>query len=290
MGKLVRHYFETQILGADNKPILLDVRFNRHLSRQQAIIFIHGYKGFKDWGRWNEIADYFADRGYCFIKFNMSHNGTTPDNPKEFIDLEAFKNNTYSKELEDLDNVISWFVNTDEINSNEVRKNAVILIGHSRGGGIATLAASRDARADAVITWAGVSDFKTRFPFGRELECWKEDGVYYSLNSRTNQRLPHGYGFYEDFLKNERMLDIRVAAKSLVCPHLILHGSEDESVHFSEALRLHRWSGNSKLELIEQGDHTFGMRHDASAVELPIPTSKVLEKSVNFIESLKAGL
>jgi uncharacterized protein len=280
----VRHYFETEILGADNKPILLDVRYNKLIVRNQAVVFVHGYKGFKDWGRWNDIADFFAEHGYCFIKFNMSHNGTTPSNPQDFVDLEAFKSNTYSKELEDLDKVISWFTNTNEIKDTEVRKNGVILIGHSRGGGIATLASSRDVRVDSLITWSSVSDFKSRFPVGRELEAWKKEGVYLSLNSRTGQKLPHGYTFYEDFLANEQNLDIRIAAKSLVCPHLILHGSEDEAVHVSEALRLHRWSSNSKLELIEQGDHTFGMKHGDHS-QLSTPAVQLLEKTLNFIQA-----
>jgi uncharacterized protein len=280
----VRHYFETEILGADEKPILLDVRYHEQLTRCQAIVFVHGYKGFKDWGRWNEIADYFADHGYCFIKFNMSHNGTTPSNPSEFVDLESFKNNTYSKELFDLNQVISWFHATDEIDSSHVRKNGVIVIGHSRGGGIATLSAAKNVRIDSLITWAGVSDFKSRFPVGREMESWKKNGVYSSINSRTGQVLPHSYSFYEDFLKNERELDIRIAAKTVVCPHLILHGSEDEAVHVSEALRLHRWSSNSKLELIEQGDHTFGMKHGDHS-QLSTPAMQLLEKTLNFIQA-----
>ncbi|MBI1266722.1 MAG: alpha/beta fold hydrolase [Cryomorphaceae bacterium] len=271
------------MLGANDKPILLDVRYTEQLSRVQAIIFVHGYKGFKDWGRWNEIADFFADNGYCFIKFNMSHNGTTPENSHDFVDLEAFKNNTYSKELADLNSVISWFNNTDQINSSHVRKNGAIVIGHSRGGGIATVAASRNVRVDSLITWAGVSDFKSRFPYGREFDAWKQDGVYYSYNSRTGQKLPHGFSFYEDFIANEQDLDIRIAAKSLVCPHLIIHGSEDEAVHVSEALRLHRWSSNSKLELIEQGDHTFGMKHDDDR-PMPVPAAQMIQRTLKFIK------
>ena len=54
------------------------------------IIFCHGYKGFKDWGAWNLMAEAFAKIGFCFIKFNFSHNGGTIEQPIDFPDLEAF--------------------------------------------------------------------------------------------------------------------------------------------------------------------------------------------------------
>ena len=58
-----------------------------------AIIFIHGYKGYKDWGAWNLMQDYFVKEGIGFVKFNMSHNGGTTDEPIDFQDLDAFGEN-----------------------------------------------------------------------------------------------------------------------------------------------------------------------------------------------------
>ena len=52
------------------------------------------------------MAKEFAKDGFCFIKFNFSHNGGTVEQPIDFPDLEAFGNNNYTKELDDLESVI----------------------------------------------------------------------------------------------------------------------------------------------------------------------------------------
>ena len=93
--------------GNHNKPILIDVYYKETNQPKKIIIFCHGYKGFKDWGAWNLMAAVFANAGFFFIKFNFSHNGGTIEQPIDFPDLEAFGNNNYIKELDDLTSVIN---------------------------------------------------------------------------------------------------------------------------------------------------------------------------------------
>ena len=84
--------------GRHSKPILADVFFKENNQPKKVVVFCHGYKGFKDWGAWNLMAEEFAKAGFFFIKFNFSHNGGTPEQPIDFPDLEAFGNNNYTKE------------------------------------------------------------------------------------------------------------------------------------------------------------------------------------------------
>ena len=86
--------------GADNTPFLLDVIFKSNKKKKPVVIFSHGFKGFKDWGSFNQIANIFAEKEVVFIKYNFSHNGTTLDNPMHFDDLESFSQNNYTKELD----------------------------------------------------------------------------------------------------------------------------------------------------------------------------------------------
>ena len=79
----------------------------------------------------------------------------------------------------------------------------ITLIGHSRGGGAVILKAGYDSRITNLVTWASVSDYKSRFPQGPILEHWKKEGVAYVENARTLQQMPHYIQFYEDFIKNE---------------------------------------------------------------------------------------
>ena len=116
------------------------------------VIFAHGYKGYKDWGAWNLMAEKFAKNGFYFVKFNFSHNGTSLDNPSDFADLESFAHNNYSKELSDLNFVIEHFSQ-----DNRVDAENITLIGHSRGGGISIIAASENSKIKNLITLASIS-------------------------------------------------------------------------------------------------------------------------------------
>ena len=89
----------------------MDLTYDEYLPEAPMVIFVHGFKGFKDWGTHNLLANYFAANGFRFLKFNFSHNGTTADCPVDFADLIAFSENTFSIELQDLNNVIDFACN-----------------------------------------------------------------------------------------------------------------------------------------------------------------------------------
>lgn len=265
------------------KSILIDTFYSKDIMDQPIVIFCHGYKGFKDWGAWNLMAETIAKAGFCFVKFNFSHNGGTMGNPIDFPDLEAFGNNNYSKELEDLSTVITWAKNRFKSNPS-VNTNKITLIGHSRGGGIAILKASEDNRITKLITLASVCDFEKRTATTGELKSWKETGVKYVLNVRTKQQMPHYYQFYEDFVANKERLHIESAEKRLKIPHLIIHGDNDTSVKIEEAYNLHRWNPNSHLKIIESADHVFNIRHPWNKETLTPELNNVISSIIEFIK------
>ncbi|WP_299121531.1 alpha/beta fold hydrolase [uncultured Winogradskyella sp.] len=266
----------------DKKPILIDTFYSKDKANQPIVIFCHGYKGFKDWGAWNLMAEKIAKADCCFIKFNFSHNGATIENPIDFPDLEAFGNNNYSKELDDLNDVIDWIQNQFKDNL-YVDVNEIDLIGHSRGGGIAILKASEDNRINKLVTLASVCDFGKRTATIGDLKEWKEKGVKYVLNGRTKQQMPHYYQFFEDFKANEKRLHIESAIKRLNIPTLIIHGDNDTSVSLSEAEELHKWYPDSQLEIIEGANHVFNTKHPWSTDILSQELKKVVELISNFI-------
>lgn len=265
------------------KPILIDTFYSEEKAEQPIVIFCHGYKGFKDWGAWNLMAEHIAKAGFCFVKFNFSHNGGTMENPIDFSDLEAFGNNNYTKELDDLDTVINW-VQVHFENNSYINTKAICLIGHSRGGGIAILKAFEDQRVNKLITLASVSNFGSRTSTIGDLEEWKKSGVKYVLNGRTKQQMPHYYQFYEDFKANEKRLHIESAERRLKIPHLIIHGSQDTSVNISEAEALKRWKPESQLKIIEGADHVFNTKHPWDKNELSDELKSVVQSVINFIK------
>lgn len=273
-----------EIPGRHNKPILADVYYKKNEAPKNIVVFCHGYKGYKDWGAWNLVAESFAEQDVFFLKMNFSHNGGTKEQPIDFPDLEAFGQNNFIKELDDLDSVISWIYNS-KIYENEINKQNITLIGHSRGGGIVLLKSASDKRISRVITWAGVSDFASRFPVGEQLELWRKNGVAYITNGRTKQEMPHYFQFYSNFKEHESSLTIKTAVNSLSIPYLILHGSKDETVSLKEAQLLNSWNSTTQLSVIDEADHSFGSSQPWKSSTLPEHLLLVLEESSRFIKS-----
>ena len=194
-----------------DKPIGYDLRYQPDGSRKPVIIFVHGFKGFKDWGYFNPLADAFARAGFVYCKLNLSHNGTSPEHPLDFVDLEAFGQNNFSKEMDDLgiliDHVGSPAFNLDR---EEVDTSRLFLIGHSRGGSLVILKGYEDERVKGVVTLAAVSDLRQRWS-EEELAIWKEKGVVEIPNSRTGQNMPLDYQLVEDFYAHADRFDVRYA-------------------------------------------------------------------------------
>lgn len=272
-----------RIEGEHNKPILLDVCYDKNKIKKPLVIFCHGYKGYKDWGAFDLMADTFVKHNMFLIKFNFSHNGGTVQNPIDFPDLEAFGQNNYSKEQDDLGSVLDWILSQQEY-IDEFDVNNITLIGHSRGGGAVILKAGHDSRITNLVTWASVSDYKSRFPEGPVLDYWKKEGVAYIENARTLQQMPHYIQFYEDFIENEERLTIKTAAENLTISHLIVHGTNDATVPLIEAENIHSWSSKSELFLIPNGEHGFGAKQPWEEKALPPDFKLVLDKTIDFIK------
>ena len=271
------------IKGTHHRPIVSDLYYQETTTKKPLVIFCHGYKGFKNWGAFDLMPSKFLEAGLGLLKFNFSHNGGTLEQPVDFPDLEAFGNNNYTIELDDLDSVINWIVSCEEIQE-QLDTRQIALIGHSRGGGIATLKASEDSRIKKLITWAAVCDLnRPILRRGKALESWKKEGVFFVRNERTREKLPHYIQFYHNFIQNKNRLNIEKATKKICIPHLILHGEDDFSVPLSHAKNLHIWNPSSKLLTVPEANHVFGAKHPWEKESLPKDLAFVVEKTIEFI-------
>lgn len=270
------------ITGSGARPILLDVFYKEDHQPKAIVLFVHGFKGFKDWGHFDLVARRFAEAGFVFIKFNFSHNGTTPNDPLNFSDLEAFGNNNFTKELDDIKFVMDWVLNNRSL-SEEINPELLFLLGHSRGGGVSILKAGEDPRVKKLATWAAVSDLVNRNKL-RTIETWKREGVVYAKNARTGQNMPLYYQFYEDQVLNKERLNINHAVKRLSIPFLIVHGTADKAVDFKDAKELKRSSKQAILMSVEGADHTFGVKHPFTLEQLPENAELVLQKTIRFFD------
>ena len=283
---VVKKQTNIPLKGKHGRPVPADVISTEDETRKPVLIFCHGYKGFKDWGGWNLMAEEFAKKGFIVVKFNFAFNGGTLEEPIDFPDLDAFGENTYSKELDDLEVVIDWISSSEFPFAETADLSRLSLMGHSRGGGVVVIKAAEDPRIQKLITLAAVSDLGSRFPQGEELEAWQQNGIAYVENSRTKQQMPHLFDFYEDFKQNEERLTISTSAGKLEVPTLIIHGTQDPTVAVENAEQLHKWIKNSEIFLLEGSDHVFEMSHPWEKEKLPEAMERIIEKVSGFIKEI----
>jgi len=268
----------------DQRPITYDVRFLADGTRKPIVLFAHGFKGFKDWGYFNLMADTFAKAGIVFAKYNHSHNGTTPDKPTEFTDLEAFGHNNFSIEMDDTGAMIDYIFSTDfPVPDQEIDRERLFLMGHSRGGGLVLMKAYEDARVRAVITLAAVTNWEDRWPDAL-LQEWKKNGVHIIQNSRTGQDMPLYYQIVENYYQHKERFDLPEIIRNLNVPVLAFHGTEDPTVPAQMAHDLGAWNGLARVEIVEGADHTFGGKHPYDDEKLPKHANFMVQSSIHFIK------
>jgi len=269
--------------GSAGKPILIDATFKANAQAKQVVVFCHGFKGFKDWGPFNKIANHFADNDIVFVKFNFSFNGTTTNDPINFGDLTAFGNNNFCKELDDLSLVLDWIENCQELKG-EIDTSKISLFGHSRGGSIVMLKTAEDRRVEKVISWASPSNFLERLPKKEKLAKWKELGVAYIYNGRTKQNMPMYFQFYENCIKFAKRLNIQNAVSKMSIPHLLVHGNDDPTVLLSEALNIKSWNPNIDLHVIDGADHVLGGFHPYDLEKFPKDLQEAIDVTIKFLK------
>ena len=267
--------------GSKDRPMLADVYFKSDQKKKPIIIFVHGFKGFKDWGHFNMIGKSLANAGFIFYKFNFSYNGSGLKAPSDFTDLEAFGQNNFSIELDDLGKMIDFSLNNSIVPKIESDLQKVYLIGHSRGGGIAILKTAEDSRITKLVTWASVAEFG-RYWSKEVMQRWKDNGVMSIRNGRTNQDMPLYFQLYENYFENLERLNIPRNAASINNPWLIVHGTNDEAVPIEAAKELHSLNDDSKLRIVVNGNHTFGGRHPWNLQTLSEDMDQVLKDTIHF--------
>ena len=257
---MIHRRFEALAPHLDEGEIIRgDVRYAEGPAPRTAVVVVHGFKGYKDWGFFPHLCEQLAIAGHTVVSFNFSRNGVG-DDLDSFSELERFAANTYSRELDDL----RWLV--EAVRGGEFvsrRPKRIGLIGHSRGGGAAILHARSDPHVDALVTWAAVARYD-RWTEETRGE-WRDSGRVHILNTRTGQQMPLDVSLLEDFEANASELSVLDAASEVEAPWLVVHGRHDLTVAESEARELVRVSGRAKLLLVEKSGHTFEVGHPFQA-------------------------
>lgn len=270
------------ISGSNDRPMPLDL----HLPEQKKaplVIMVHGFKGFKDWGHFPLVGNAFAEAGFAFLRFNFSHNGTTPESPSDFVDFEAFAENTLIKELDDVQIILDELHSGNLFSAASVDLDNIFIIGHSRGGGIALISSAEDNRIKGLATWAAVNHYDRE---GFPLDVWEKQGKILIPNARTGQEMPMNWQFVEVMKANMDRLSIKSQSEKVNVPTLVVHGTKDPTVPYSEAKEMTEWNDSFELFTIDDADHSFGGKHPQNGESLSEHMEVAVDATIRHFKPL----
>lgn len=196
------------------------------------VLIGHGLTGDKDRPISVNIARSLNHAGFDTLRFSFSGNGGSGG---------LFTEATISKEADDLDCIIRRVSETYP---------KIAYIGHSMGGAVGLLQASRDRRIDALISVAGMVHTRA-FAEAEFGEIVPDAGIMWE-----DPDFPLSSNFMNDLSVTHQSLSDRIPSVGI--PWLLLHGSEDDVVLPYDSEFVKRIRGDSvEYRILEGANHVF---------------------------------
>lgn len=173
----------------------------------------------------------------------------------------SFQFGNYISETEDLRSVVEYL--------RGINRWTVAVLGHSKGGDVVLLYASRYHDTHAVINVSGRYDLKRGIEerLGKNfLERLKKDG-HIDVKTRRGEG---GYQVTEESMMERLNTNMHDACLSIDkrCRVLTVHGTADEVIPVEDAREFAKIIPNHKLQLVEGANHGYSSHQDelASAI------------------------
>lgn len=208
----------------------IDYTFHRGDKGQKVIVVLgHGVTGNKDRPFVVALAEALSNDGIPTLRMSFSGNGDSEG---------RFEDSTISKEVEDLCRVIDAL---DGWN--------ILYVGHSMGGAVGVLLASKDTRIVGLVSLAGMvhAEAFAQREFG---DVTPEMGFMWD-----EPTFPLSQTYIDD---TAAIGTVVTRAPSIQVPWLLVHGTEDDVVPLQDSLDIFERANEPKqLVQIEGADHVF---------------------------------
>lgn len=195
--------------------------------RRSIVVIAHGVTGQHDRPYLNDLARGLASRGLTALQLTYSGNGASGG---------LFEDSTISKEVSDLrsvlDSLSGWTAG---------------YAGHSMGGAVGTLCTAQDERIRALCSLAGMVQVQ---PFMERVFGDLAPGE----PMLGREQCPLSPALLEDA---RSIQDTLGAARQVRVPWLLVHGTTDELVPFSDSQEAQAASECAELVPLEGADHRF---------------------------------
>lgn len=211
----------------------LDYEFHGDPSDTSLLAIIgHGVTGNKDRPWAVGLAEALEEAGINALRFSFAGNGESGG---------RFEDCTVSKEVKDLKAVVDA--------AEDEGFHRICYIGHSMGGAVGVLSASRDERIELLVSLAGMVHTKKfcETEFGDQVPgqgCMWED-----------EDCPLSQAFVDDMNKIDNVVD---RTEKIEVPWLIVHGDADDVVPVEESREIYAAAFEPKeLVILPGADHVF---------------------------------
>ncbi|CAI9100599.1 OLC1v1037728C1 [Oldenlandia corymbosa var. corymbosa] len=216
------------------------------------VVLCHGFRSSKDYKMMVNIAAALENKGISAFRFDFAGNGESEG---------TFQYGNYWREVEDVRSVVEYFIGAN-------RRIAAIL-GHSKGGNIVLLYASKYHDISTVVNVSG------RYKLDRGiaerlgnsfLEKIKKEG-YIDIKSGGDS-----YRVTEESLTDRLNTNMHEACLQIdkECRVLTVHGSADEIIPAEDAMEFAKNIPNHTLHIIEGADHGYNS-HQAELISIVLP-------------------
>lgn len=219
------------------------------------VVLLHGYLGYKDYGLLPVLADRLAGLGAVVHRFNFAYSGMT-NNIAVFERADLFAQQTWNSQVFDTLRVL------DAMGGGRLAGKGLptVLVGHSRGGATALLAAGRHAGRgdiDAVVTLAAPDSCCSLSAEAQR--AWLESGFVDVTSGRTGQSMTVLSRWLEDQIADPAGHDLLARAGDIRVPVVAVHGQADPTVPVACGARIAAAAQNGRFVEVAGANHVFDM-------------------------------
>ncbi|PON84411.1 Alpha/beta hydrolase fold [Trema orientale] len=232
----------------------------------QIVILCHGFRSSKEETTMVNLAFALEKEGISSFRFDFAGNGESEG---------TFQYGHFGKEVDDIRSVIEHFSGANRVISG--------ILGHSKGGDVVLLYASRYHDIRTVVNVSGRYDLKEGIVerFGEDVMHRLKESGYVEVKDKNGSI---SYRVTEESMIDRLNTDMHAECLQIdkECRVLTIHGSADEIIPVEDASKFAKIIPNHKLRIVEGADHCYNC-HQAELASI------VLEFITECLEQDKAA-
>ncbi|XVF88767.1 hypothetical protein PTKIN_Ptkin19aG0078100 [Pterospermum kingtungense] len=208
---------------------------------KEIVVLCHGFRSTKADHTMVNLAVALEKEGISAFRFDFAGNGESEG---------SFEFGNYLREADDLHAVIQHFFGAN--------RTVKAILGHSKGGNVVLLYASRYHDIHTVVNVSGRYDLKKGIEerLGKDfMDRIKKDGFVDIKNKKGSVE----FRVTEESLMDRLSIDMHEACLKIPreCRVLTVHGSADKTIPVEDALEFAKIIPNHKLHIVEGADHNY---------------------------------